>query len=94
MSAIGSTRLLILNGMSARPLVLWAPIIRSTRAESIVWSAIRLTRRAAREAYLEPIEPEFRDSHLLCVRFARVVVAEGREAVECVPTGPCLLRQR
>lgn len=59
----------------ARPVLMWAPIIRGERSEWIHSECIRSTRRAARKAYLALWLPEHHKEALGRIRFAKVVVS-------------------
>lgn len=59
----------------ARPVAMWAAVVRSTRTEWIHYLTIRRTRAEARAAYLEQWEPEYRPKALKNVRFAKVVIS-------------------
>lgn len=59
---------------------LWAPIVKPTRGkEWVIWTCIRGTRRDARAAYLEHMEPSHYATALKRVRFARVSIDFTRE---------------
>jgi hypothetical protein len=60
--------------MSAQPVVMWAPIVRSCDGgpETIVTSGLRYDENAAREDYEA-------DPYPLPVRFARVTITESRD---------------
>lgn len=64
------------NRNDATTVGLWAPIVDSGRTRWIVWTDVRTTRRAAREAYLEPFPPHMHKKQLARVKFARVTITE------------------
>lgn len=56
---------------------LWAPIVNPSRGTPwVVWTCVRMTRKAAKEAYCEDVPPGHLRSHLSRVRFARVTITE------------------
>lgn len=56
---------------------LWAPIVSPQKGKDwIVWTCVRYTRREARNAYLEGINPNREKEHLARVRFAKVTIKE------------------
>lgn len=56
---------------------LWAPKATPKRgAPWIIWSFVRMTRRDAKSAYLEGIEPECQKDCLDRVKFVRVTITE------------------
>lgn len=63
--------------MVARTTGLWAPIIRSQRAEWVCWTCVRATRREARAEYLRGMPLEKHKERLERVRFARVDITES-----------------
>jgi hypothetical protein len=61
----------------AAPIHMWAPIRKAKRgADWIIWTDIRSTRREAKRAYLDQIEPAMHKDWLRDVRFAKVSVVE------------------
>lgn len=63
--------------MSAITKNLWASKIKPTRGKPwIIWPDVRSTRREAKRAFLEGIDPEFQKKHLERVEFVRVFVQE------------------
>lgn len=63
--------------MVARTTGLWAPIIRSQRAEWVFWPCVRATRRESRAEYLRGVPLEKHNEYLERVRFARVDITEA-----------------
>jgi len=59
------------------PVIMWAAIINGQRSAWIQPRAVRGTRKASREAFLDMWEPDCRKKALEHVRFARVIVSEA-----------------
>lgn len=56
---------------------LWAPIATPTRGSPwVIWPHVAMTRKAARESYLQQFDPAYHEKALTRVRFARVTITE------------------
>lgn len=56
---------------------LWAPIATPTRGTPwVIWAHVAMTRKAARESYLQRYDPAHHKRALTRVRFARVTITE------------------
>jgi len=54
---------------------LWAPVVTQGRKPWINWTCVRCTRWAAKQAYLEGVNPEYHKEHLAIIKFMKVFVA-------------------
>lgn len=55
---------------------LWAPVTTQGRKPWIIWTCVRSTRREAKHAYLEGLDPKYHKKHLARIKFIKVFVAE------------------
>ena len=63
-----------MSSKTVKPVSMWAPVVDGARSSWIYHSAIRGTRRQAKETYLEGYEPSAHKKMLQGVRFVRVLV--------------------
>lgn len=69
-----------MTNQQARSPRLWAPIHTPKRGRPWVnWVCVRMTRREAKRALLDGVDPKHHAIHLEGVRFARVTITEDAQ---------------